>query len=162
MICICATGKFIARRNIVADQFETIGMDSKDIWYLNEIVIDRRKTWVFMNEWSHFSFIKIGMLAKDEFQLYEYFMNGMIKSMEYVGLTKVQISTFVANGQSIRVTKCSNMSKNTSLTDLCKRYKERIVGSEKDIGTVLKEMNQMPQGGLGMQTPIEVIKSINV
>ncbi|MFA6343029.1 MAG: hypothetical protein WCX75_09240 [Fibrobacteraceae bacterium] len=158
MICISATSKFLAKRNICEDVIDVNRINSKEIWYLNEIIIDRRKTWVFMNDWSHFSFIKIGMLANDEERLYDHFMNGMIMSMKEVGLTKRQISEFVSEGESVKIIKCSNLSKIASLSDLCKRYKEQILYSEKDISSILNDINQMPQGGIGMDTPLRMIQ----
>jgi hypothetical protein len=98
------------------------------------------------------------MLANDEERLYDHFMNGMIMSMKEVGLTKRQISKFVSEGESVGIIKCSNLSKIASLNDLCKRYKEQILYSEKDISSILNDINQMPQGGIGMSTPLRIIQ----
>lgn len=162
MICICATGKYLAERRLTQTLNEIENFDPIDIWYLNEILINRRKAWVFMNDWSHYSFIKIGMLANDEKRLYEHFMNGLILSMKEEEINKETISRFVRNGESVGIMKSSNLSKTASLSDLCKRYKHDIQYSGKSIGEIIHNMNSMPHGGINMGIPLKIIKQTNV
>lgn len=78
MICISATRKFLKQRRLAESNLDQNNFDSMDVWYVNEILVNRSKAWVFMNDWSCFSFIIIGIRANDEMNIYEHFINGLI------------------------------------------------------------------------------------
>lgn len=133
-------------------------------WYVNEFFIDRRKTFIFMNERTLLSFIIYG-IKKNKL---EHFPAPLIKGLDQLltieGFEKEEIERAFAGYDKMQYTKTASKSVIGNMNDLVFLYKSFIEsdGGLKvaNIGEVILKINRTPQKNLGWAYSIEVVREL--
>ncbi len=131
-------------------------------WYVNQIIINRRKVLVFMNEKTLLSFIVIGVkkskTIKDDFTaiFLHHFFNFM-KSMEF---PMSKMGQMMDDYQDVQFCKTDSRQALGNLNDLVFLYEHMIYdhGSLEscDLNDVILKMNDIPQKNLGHKTSRQI------
>ena len=133
-------------------------------WYINIFTVDRRKTFIFMNEKTLLSFILFGVKKSNVSKTPEMFLNGLIQLLTIGGFDESQISKAVQDYGSIEFTKTISKSLLGNMNDLVSLYKHSILyeGGYKniDIGRLILDINRTPQKNIGWSYSIEVVKEL--
>jgi len=132
-------------------------------WYVNQIIINRRKVLVFMNEKTLLSFIVIGVkkskTIKDDFAaiFLHHFFNFM-KSMKFP-LSKME--QIMNDYQDTQFCKTYSRQALGNLNDLAFLYEHMIYdhgGFEScDISDIILKLNDMPQKSLGHKSSRQIV-----
>lgn len=131
-------------------------------WYVNQIIINRRKVLVFMNEKTLLSFVVIGVkkskTIKDDFAatfLYHFF--NFMKSMKF---PMGKMGEVMDDYQDTQLCKTDSRQALGNLNDLVFLYEHMIFdhgGLEScDISDIILKMNDMPQKNLGYKTSRQI------
>lgn len=127
-------------------------------WYVNQIIINRRKVLVFMNEKTLLSFIVVGVKKskkiKDDFAttfLYHFF--NFMKLMEF---PMRKMGEVMDDYQEARFCKTDSRQALGNMNELAFLYEHMINdygGLEScDISAIILQMNDMPQKNLSFKT----------
>lgn len=131
-------------------------------WYVNQIIINRRKVLVFMNEKTLLSFIVIGVkkskTIKDDFaEIFLHHFFNFMKSMEFPMSKMGQI---MDDYQHTQFCKTDSRQALGNLNDLAFLYEHMIYdygGLEScDVSDIVIKLNDMPQKNLGHKTSRQI------
>lgn len=133
-------------------------------WYINLFTVDRRKTFVFVNEKTLLSFVIFGVKKSNIKNTPEIFLRGLdqLLALEGIGLDK--INQVFSGYDSYEFTKTTSRSLIGNMNDLMDLYKHSILyegGFETvDLGMVIRKINRTPQRNLGWSNSIELVREL--
>lgn len=133
-------------------------------WYVNLFSVDRRKTFIFMNEKTLLSFIIFGVRKNNIKNLPESFIGGLEQALTMEGLNISQINRVFADYKEIEFTKTDSRSVLGNLNDLVWLYKNYILdeGGYKycNLGEIIRKLNNMPQRNIGWSKSSIMLRAI--
>jgi len=131
-------------------------------WYVNQIIINRRKVLVFMNEKTLLSFIVIGVkkskMIKDDFA--EIFLHHFFNFMKSMDFPLSKMGQMMDEYQDAQFCKTDSRQALGNLNDLAFLYEHMIYdhGSLEscDLNDVILKMNDVPQKNLRHKTSRQI------
>lgn len=133
-------------------------------WYINIFTVDRRKTFIFMNEKTLLSFILFGVKKSNVRKTPEMFLAGLEQLLAIEGFDEVTIGSVLKGYDSYEFTKTASKSLLGNMNDLVVMYRHSIQydGGFKyvDIGEIILNINRTPQKNLGWQYSIEAVSEL--
>lgn len=133
-------------------------------WYINEFFLDRRKTFIFMNDKTLLSFVLYGIKKSNLVHFPAPFINGLDQLLSLEGFDEKAIERAFAGYDKMQYTKTASKSVLGNLNDLVNLYKinVKIAGGLQsiDIGKLIFDINRTPQRNLGWSSSIEVVSEL--
>jgi len=133
-------------------------------WYINIFTVDRRKTFIFMNEKTLLSFILFGIKKSNVKKTPEMFLNGLDQVLTIEGFSIEQINKVFDGYEVFEFTKTTSKSSLGNMNDLVSLYKHSILyqGGFKctNIGELILKINRTPQKKLGWSNSIEIVREL--
>ena len=133
-------------------------------WYLNLVTIDRRKTYIFVNEKTLLSFIIFGIKKNNASKAPEMLLRGLHQLLTIEGIESTKINQVLEEYLSYQFTKATNKSVIGNMNSLVASYKQAILreGGFKhvEVGKIILQINNSPQKILKWSFPIEIVKEI--
>jgi hypothetical protein len=133
-------------------------------WFVNIFVVDRRKTLIFVNEKTLYSFVLIGVKKNNIQYLRKAFINGLKQSLLFESISENEIQRIIGNYNDYEFTKTNNAKILGNTTDLINLYTHKILydGGLKqcDLTSIIMSTNRTPQRNIGWGYSIDVIKEL--
>ena len=133
-------------------------------WYINLFVLDRRKTFIFVNEKTLLSFVLFGVKKSNVKKTPDLFLNGLDQLLTIEGFKINQINKVFEGYESYEFTKTMSKSVIGNMNDLADLYRHSDLydGGLKycDLGKLILEMNRTPQRNLNWSRSIEVVREL--
>jgi len=133
-------------------------------WYVNIFTVDRRKTFIFMNERTLLSFIIFGIKRSNVKNTPEAFLKGLEQLLTIEGFDIATINRVSDEYESIEFTKTASKSVLGNMNDLVDLYKHSMNygGGLKhvDVGELILKMNRTPQRNLGWSYSIDIVTEL--
>lgn len=135
-------------------------------WYVNLIVIDRRKCLLFMNERTLLSFIAIGSKKSKglKHDVYEMFIDHLFNLYKLLEFPLDGLNQVMDDYVEYRYNKTASKKLLGNMSDLAHLYQATIAyngGIAKcDIAEIIRLMNHTPQANLNHQYSVDVAKAI--
>jgi hypothetical protein len=133
-------------------------------WYVNISTIDRRKTFLFVNERTLLSFILYGIKKSNIANMHEMFLKGLnqlllLEGVDYPVLDKINNEYLY-----LKYTKTNSKNLLGNMNDLMSLYKHYIYsdGGLKycDLTDIIHRINKTPQRNIGWGYSIELAKEL--
>lgn len=153
-----------------------IGIKSKDLseisdsksmlgnWYVNILTIDRRKTFLFVNEKTLLSFILYGIKKSNITSIHEMFLKALNQLLLMEGVDYSTINKLNNEYLHLEYTKTNNKRTIGSMNNLMSTYEHFIYsdGGLKhcDLITIIHKINKMPQKNIGWGYSIDITKEL--
>jgi len=133
-------------------------------WYINLFTVDRRKTFIFVNEKTLLSFIMFGVKKSNVKKTPEVFLHGLDQLLTIEGIEIDKINRIFDGYDAYEFTKTNSKSLLGNVNDLVALYKHSILyeGGFKyiDIGKLIMKINRTPQRNLGWTYSIDLVKEL--
>ena len=133
-------------------------------WYANIFTVDRRKTFIFMNEKTLLSFIIFGVKKSNVKKTPEILLRGIDQLLTIEGFDIGKINSVFEGYKSYEFTKTASKSILGNMNDLVDLYRHSILydGGFKyvDIGELILRINRTPQRNLGWSSSIKTVKEL--
>jgi hypothetical protein len=133
-------------------------------WYINLFSLDRRKTFIFVNEKTLLSFVIFGVKKSNVKKTPEIFLRGLDQLLTIEGFDINQINKVFEGYESYEFTKTTSRSVLGNMNDLVDLYKHSVSydGGFKycDIGKLILKINRTPQRNLGWSNSIESVREL--
>jgi hypothetical protein len=133
-------------------------------WYLNLFTVDRRKTFVFVNERTLLSFIVFGVKKSNIDKTPEIFLNGLDHLLVLERLEPGEINRVFKGYESLEFTKTNSRKVLGNMNDLIDMYRYHILYEggfrEADIGSIIMRVNRTPQRNLGWSSSIDMVRGL--
>jgi len=133
-------------------------------WYLNLFTIDRRKTFLFMNDKTLLSFILFGVKKSNTIHIYEIFLKALNQLLLMEGFDTDVINKINDEYLDLEYTKTSSKKLLGNMNDIMDNYKYsiQIEGGFKycNLNTIIYKINRMPQRNIGWKYSIDAAKEL--
>ena len=133
-------------------------------WYVNIFTVDRRKTFIFVNEKTLLSFIIFGVKKSNVKKTPEILLRGIDQLLAIEGFDTGKINSVFKGYESYEFTKTASKRILGNMNDLVGLYRHSILydGGFKyvDIGELILRINRTPQRNLGWSSSIETVKEL--
>lgn len=135
-------------------------------WYVNQITIDRRKVFLFMNEKTLLSFITIGARKTKtlKYDLPSIFMNQFFQLMKLMGLPLEKSNQVMDDYFFSEYRKTDSRTLLGHMNDLAQMYEYTICYhggfSHCNLSEIIFNINQTPQRNLGWRYSTDIAKEI--
>lgn len=135
-------------------------------WYVNLLVIDRRKCLMFMNERTLLSFISIGFKKSKglKHDIHEVFIHHLFNLYTLLGLPLEGLNRVMDDYCEYGYSKTASRKLLGNMNDLAKLYQATIAyngGIEHcDLSEIIRSMNHTPQVSLNHQYSVDVAKAL--
>ena len=133
-------------------------------WYINLFTVDRRKTFIFVNEKTLLSFVLFGVKKSNIKKTPEIFLGGLDQLLTLEGIELDKINRVFAGYDAYAFTKTTSRSLIGNMNDLMALYKHSILYEgglqHVDLGEVIRRINRTPQRNLGWSNSIELVKEL--
>ena len=133
-------------------------------WYLNLFTVDRRKTFIFVNERTLLSFIVFGVKKSNVDKTPVIFLNGLDHLLVLEGIEPGEISRVFRGYESLEFTKTNSRKVLGNMNDLVDMYRYHILYEggfrSADIGSIIMRVNRTPQRNLGWSSSIEMVRGM--
>lgn len=166
MFQLRCTGKVIKTLGLKSDDLLEVTRSDSVLgdWYINEFFLDRRKTFIFMNEKTLLSFVLYGMKKNNLKHFPAPFIKGLDQLLSLEGFDQQAIESVFIGYDKMQYTKTASKSVLGNLNDLVHLYKMSVYygGGLKhvDVGQVIFDINRTPQRNLGWASSIEVVREL--
>src|SRR3989344_3895375 len=97
-------------------------------WYVNQFTVDRKKTFLFMNERTLLSFIIFGVKKSNVQKMPEVFLRGLDQALTLEGYDASEIDRVFDGYQTIEFTKTDSRHILGNMNDLTSLYRHFILG----------------------------------
>jgi hypothetical protein len=128
-------------------------------WYVNLTTIDRKKTFLFMNDRTLLSFILFGVKKSNTSRIHEIFLKALNQLLFMEGFDNQIINKINNEYLDLEYTKTNDRSLLGNMNDLMDSYKHFIYsdGGLKycDLSTIIHKINRMPQRNIGWKYSID-------
>ena len=133
-------------------------------WYVNLFMVNRRKTFLFMNERTLLSFIMFGVKKSNIQNMPEVFLRGLHQVLTLEGFNIAAIDRAIVGYESIQLTKTNSRRMLGNMNDLVYLYKVFISSdggfSRCDLNGIIAKANRTPQRNLGWSQSIEIVREL--
>ena len=133
-------------------------------WYLNLFTVDRRKTFIFVNEKTLLSFVIFGIKKSNVKKAPEMLIRGLDQLLTIEGIESSKIDKVLEGYSSYQLTKTTSKSVIGNMNDLVALYKHSVLydGGFKntEVGKIILQINRTPQKNLGWSNSIELVKEL--
>lgn len=133
-------------------------------WYVNISTIDKRKTFIFMNEKTLLSFVLYGVKKSNTPRIHEIFLKALNQLLFLEGFNTKIVNRINDEYLDIEYTKTNNRSLLGNMNDLIENYKYSIYdgGGLKhcDLTEIIHSINRMPQKNIGWKYSIDVAREL--
>ena len=166
MLQLRCTGKVQKELGIKANDLAEVRESDSILgnWYVNVILIDRRKTLLFMNEDTLLSFVLFGLKKSNSHNIPEIFLKGLDQLLTLEGFDIGDIDRVLRGYESYEFTKTVDKKVIGNMVDLADLYKHFILagGAFKhcDLGMIIHKINRTPQRNLDWSYSIDVARNI--
>ena len=166
MIQLRCTGKVQKQLGIRPNELSEIkGADSTiGNWYVNISTIDRRKTFLFMNERTLLSFILYGVKKSKTPRIHEIFLQALNQLLLLEGFNHKTINHINDEYLDLEFTKTNSRSLLGNMNDLMDHYKHYIYTDRGlqhcDLTAIIQRLNRIPQKNIGWKYSIDLVKEI--
>ena len=128
-------------------------------WHANLLYINRRKSVLFVNDKTLYSFIFIRLSRAEIRELANVFTVGFRLNLLLEGFSEAQIEEIMQEYTSIQFAKTDNKSVLGSMNDLAFHYKYHLeVDGEGELSRIVHKLNRMPMGALKYAYPIDKLR----
>lgn len=166
MIQFRCTKKVQTQLGIKQSELSTIKEPDSTLgnWYVNLTIIDRRKTFLFVNERTLLSFILYGVKKSHSPEIHEIFLRALTQllTMENIGLE--EINKIHEEYFDIEFTKTESRKTLGNMNDIIDLYKYHIYseGGLKycNLSAIIHEINRTPQRNIGWKYSIDAVKEL--
>ncbi|MDE1465398.1 DUF6933 domain-containing protein [Spartinivicinus poritis] len=133
-------------------------------WFVNIFYIDRRKSLIFMNEKTLFSFMLYGV-KKDNIKKIELiFRNGLEQALAYESIEKDKINKILSDYSQTKLTKTDSKKMLGNMNDITSLYKHIIYsdgGLENcNLTEIMMQINRTPQRNIDWSYSIDRVKEL--
>lgn len=166
MIQLRCTGKVQKQLSIKSSELSEIKESNSTLgnWYVNLTTIDRRKTFIFMNEKTLLSFILFGVKKSNTPRIHEIFLKALNQLLLMEGFAESVINNINKEYLELAYTKTNSKSLLGNMNDLVDNYKYSILydGGLKccNLTEIITKMNRMPQRNIGWKYSIDAVKEL--
>jgi hypothetical protein len=133
-------------------------------WYVNIFTIDRRKTFLFVNERTLLSFILYGIKKSNIANMHEMFLKGLNQLLLQEGVDYPVLDKINNEYLYLNYTKTNSKTLLGNMNDLMSLYKHFIYsdGGLKycDLTDIIHRINKTPQRNIGWGYSIELAKEL--
>lgn len=133
-------------------------------WYVNLFTVDRRKTFLFINERTLLSFIIFGVKKSNVQKMPEVFLRGLDQVLALEGFDTAEIDRVFDGYETIEFTKTDSRRMLGNMNDLTSLYRHFILsdgGFDRcDLNEIISEINRSPQRNLEWSMSIEVVRDL--
>ena len=133
-------------------------------WYINIFTVDRRKTFIFVNEKTLLSFVIFGIKRSNVEKTPEIFLQGLEQLLTIECVELEAINRGFVDYDSYEFTKTTSRKILGNMNDLVDLYKHFVLcgGGFKytDVGEVILRINRTPQRNLGWLNSIETVREL--
>ena len=131
-------------------------------WYMNLFMLDRRKTFIFMNERTLFSFIVVGIKKSNADTFPEVFYTGLGQTLITEGFDMDIINKVFAGYREYGYSKTNSKKLLGNMNDLVQLYTYKVMhdGGLKhcNLSQIIIDLNHMPQRNIGWGYSIDMVK----
>lgn len=166
MIQLRCTGKVQKQLGIKPSELSEIKEPDSTLgnWYVNITTIDRRKTFLFMNESTLLSFMLYGVKKSNSSRIHEIFLKALNQLLLFEGFGYETINRINDEYLNLEYTKTHSSNLLGNMNDLIENYKYHIYAGgglqHCDLTTIIREVNRMPQRNIGWEFSINVAKEL--
>lgn len=133
-------------------------------WYVNLFTVDRKKTFLFMNERTLLSFIIFGVKKSNVQKMPEVFLRGLDQVLTLEGFDTAEIDLVFDGYETIEFTKTDSRRMLGNMNDLASLYRHFILSDggfdHCDLNEIISEINRSPQRNLEWSMSIEVVRDL--
>lgn len=135
-------------------------------WYVNLLVIDRRKCLLFVNERTLMSFIAFGIKKSNRLkdQIHELFIHHLFQLGKLVDLPLEGLGQVLDEYFESRYSKTSSKRLLGHMNELAYLYQDIIMDEGGftycDLNRIIFDMNHMPQSNIGFKDSVELAKEL--
>ena len=166
MIQLRCTGKVQKQLGIKPSELSEIKEPDSTLgnWYVNISTIDRRKTFLFMNERTLLSFILYGIKKSNTPRIHEIFLKALNQLLLLEGFDFKTINKINDEYLDLEFTKTNSRSLLGNMNDLTENYKCSIYTNgglqHCDLTATIHRINRMPQRNIGWEYSIDVAREL--
>ena len=133
-------------------------------WYLNLFTVDRRKTFIFVNERTLLSFIVFGARKSNIDKTPEIFLNGLDHLLLLESFEPCEVKRAFQGYESFEITKTNSRKVLGNMNDLVDMYRHHILYEggfrSADISSIIMRVNRTPQRNLGWSSSIDMVRGL--
>ena len=133
-------------------------------WYLNLFTVDRRKTFIFVNERTLLSFIVFGVRKSNIDKTPEIFLNGLDHLLILESFEPDAVKRAFQGYESLEFTKTNSRKVLGNMNDLVDMYRYHLLYEggfrSADIGSIIMRINRTPQRNLEWSSSIDIVRGL--
>jgi hypothetical protein len=166
MLQLRCTAKVIKELGIKSENLAipALGDSILGNWYLNLFTVDRRKTFIFVNERSLLSFIVFGVKKSNINKTPEIFLNGLDHLLFLENLEPDEVNRIFQGYELLEYTKTNSKKVLGNMNDLVDMYRYSILYEggfrSADIGSIIMRVNRTPQRNLGWSSSVDTVRGL--
>jgi len=166
MLQLRCTGKVIKGLSLKSDDLSEVKKNDTILgnWYVNIFTIDRRKTFLFVNERTLLSFIVFGIKKSNINKIHSTFIHGIAQLLSIEEIEKNLIESVLDDYIEMEFTKTDSRKILGNMNDLMYLYKHFIYNAgglkQCEVGEIILRINRTPQRNIDWAYSIEAVKEI--
>ncbi len=166
MLQLRCTGKVQKELGLKSNELSEIKEPDSTLgnWYVNISTIDRRKTFLFVNERTLLSFILYGVKKSNISHIHETFVKALNQLLLMEGIDYPVLDKINNEYNHLEYTKTNSRSVLGNMNDLMYFYKHFIysAGGLKhcNLDEIIKQINRTPQRNIGWGYSIDLAKDL--
>lgn len=133
-------------------------------WYVNLFTVDRRRTFLFMNERTLLSFMIFGIKKSNVQHMPEAFVRGLVQLLMLEEFKPAEIERALAGYETLEIARTDSRKLLGNMNDLMDLYRHHILWeggfASCDLNGIFKRMNRTPQRNLGWAFSIDVVREL--
>lgn len=135
-------------------------------WYVNQFTLDRRKTFIFMNERTYLSFILFGVKKSNTKKALfpEICLAGVVQLLKFQQTPLELIGKVIDDSFESRYANTDSRKVLGNLNELVALYRYIVIAdgglAHCNLNEIIIKINHMPQRNLGWKNSIEVCREI--
>ncbi len=133
-------------------------------WYVNLFTVDRRKTFLFMNERTLLSFVIFGIKKSNVQEMPAVFLRGLVQLLTLEGFKPPETERALAGYGSVEIVATDSRKLLGNMNDLMFHYCHHILweGGFRacNLNDILHRVNNMPQRNIGWAYPVNMAREL--
>ena len=133
-------------------------------WDVNLFTVDRRKTFLFMNERTLLSFVIFGIKKSNVQEMPAVFVRGLVQLLVLEEFKPAEIDRALASYETFDIGRTDSRRLLGNMNDLMDLYRHHILWEggfrSCDLNGIFKRMNRTPQRNLGWAFSIDVAREL--
>lgn len=168
MLIMKCTKKVQAHLGIAKDELSDVSSQESVLggWYVNLFTLDRRKTFIFMNERTYLSFLLFGVRKSNSKKTLfpEMCLGGIVQLLRLQEVPLPLIGNVIEDSFESRYANTDSKRVLGNLNDLASLYWHKIMSrgglAYCDLNEIILQVNHTPQRNLGWKNSAEVTSEI--